>query len=176
MKTYKDFLSSRIVKSEPEVVVEQPLEPEILELEELPNLLGEEQNHHEPIDPPNVLVMRRKSIRVFPNNQRVALYYVDKINKYVTVPYTAMQWSATGVTEEEFQKGIIQQVEDATNKIDATCLVFEDGSTLNINSHSAKEVLKTYNSLNEENKKQFAEVANRSKQDFIEIKKFAKQI
>lgn len=48
------------------------------------------------MDPPNVLIMRRKSIRLFPNDQRVALYYVDKINKYVTVPYTAMQWSSSG--------------------------------------------------------------------------------
>jgi hypothetical protein len=50
------------------------------------------------MDPPAVLIMRRKSIRQFPNDQRVSLYYVDKINKYVTVPYTAMQWSSTGPT------------------------------------------------------------------------------
>jgi hypothetical protein len=51
------------------------------------------------MDPPNVLVMKRKSVRQFPNGQRVALYYVDKIDKYVTVPYEAMQWS-TSVPEE----------------------------------------------------------------------------
>jgi hypothetical protein len=50
------------------------------------------------MDPPNVLIMKRKSIRQFSNDQRVALYYVDKINKYVTVPYTAMQWSSSGPT------------------------------------------------------------------------------
>lgn len=48
-----------------------------------------------PMDPPAVLLMKRKSVRQFPNGQRVALYYVDKINKYVTVPYEAMQWSAS---------------------------------------------------------------------------------
>ena len=47
------------------------------------------------MDPPAVLMMRRKSVRQFSDGQRVALYYVDKINKYVTVPYTAMQWSST---------------------------------------------------------------------------------
>lgn len=55
------------------------------------------------MDPPQVLLMKRKWVRMFPNNQRVALYYVDKINKYVTVPYTAMQWSSsapTSATEE----------------------------------------------------------------------------
>jgi hypothetical protein len=50
------------------------------------------------LDPPAVLIMKRKSVRQFPDGQRVALYYVDKIDKYVTVPYTAMQWSSTGPT------------------------------------------------------------------------------
>ncbi len=54
-----------------------------------------------PMDPPAVLIMKRKWIRQYPNNQRVALYYVDKINKYVTVPYTAMQWSSMGSMDEE---------------------------------------------------------------------------
>ena len=45
------------------------------------------------MDPPTVLIMKRKSVRQFPNGQRVALYYVDKLDKYVTIPYTAMQWS-----------------------------------------------------------------------------------
>jgi hypothetical protein len=56
------------------------------------------EDHNNSMDPPNMLIMKRKSIRQFPNNQRVALYYVDKINKYVTVPYTAMQWSSGGPT------------------------------------------------------------------------------
>ena len=56
------------------------------------------EDHNKAMDPPNILIMKRKSIRQFPNDQRVALYYVDKLNKYVTVPYTAMQWSSSGPT------------------------------------------------------------------------------
>lgn len=59
------------------------------------------QEDHNVMDPPSVLIMKRKSVRQFPNGQRVALYYVDKIDKYVTVPYTAMQWSSTGSMDEE---------------------------------------------------------------------------
>ena len=55
----------------------------------------------ESLDPPAVLIMKRKSVRMFPNGQRVALYYVDKINKYVTVPYTAAQWSSSGAMDTE---------------------------------------------------------------------------
>ena len=52
-----------------------------------------------PPDPPMVLIMKRKAVRLFPNGQRVALYHVDKINKYVTVPYEAMHWSSSVPTE-----------------------------------------------------------------------------
>lgn len=56
------------------------------------------------LDPPNILIMRRQTVRQYPNKQRVALYFVDKINKYITVPYTASQWSSSGPpVEEEFQ-------------------------------------------------------------------------
>ena len=61
-------------------------------------ILKEDSSPSKSMDPPNMLVMKRKSIRQFPNNQRVALYYVDKINKYLTVPYTAMQWSSSSPT------------------------------------------------------------------------------
>ena len=63
--------------------------------------LCEKTEARDAMDPPAVLIMKRKSVRLFPNNQRVALYFVDKINKYVTVPYTAMQWSSTGSMDEE---------------------------------------------------------------------------
>ena len=53
------------------------------------------------LDPPNVLVMRRQTVRMYPNKQRVALYFVDKINKYITVPYTEYQWSSSGAPVEE---------------------------------------------------------------------------
>lgn len=38
-------------------------------------------------DPPNVLVMRRVSIRSYPNGQKVALYKIDSLNLTVTIPY-----------------------------------------------------------------------------------------
>ena len=77
MKSIKDFTND-------EVIVEDNV--------------TEDKATSSPHDPPALLVMRRKSVRQFPNGQRVALYYVDKINKYVTVPYTAMQWSSSGAT------------------------------------------------------------------------------
>jgi hypothetical protein len=49
-------------------------------------------------DLPPVLIMKRKSIRQFADGRKVALYYVEKINKYVTVPYDSD--GALGISEE----------------------------------------------------------------------------
>ena len=38
-------------------------------------------------DPPPVLMLKRKSIRLYPDNTRVALYYNDKLDKYFSIPY-----------------------------------------------------------------------------------------
>ena len=72
-------------------------------------LRSDKKESSKQMDPPAVLIMKRKSIRQFPDGQRVALYYVDKINKYVTVPYTAMQWSSTGSMDEEADFNLEQE-------------------------------------------------------------------
>jgi hypothetical protein len=36
---------------------------------------------------PTVLVLKRKAIRVYPDNQKVALYYCQAIDKYISIPY-----------------------------------------------------------------------------------------
>lgn len=175
MKSYQDFLSSRVVNLEPDVVNEEHQEPEILQLEDLPNLLGESmENRNETMDPPNILIMRRVSVRQYPNKQRVALYFVDKINKYVTVPYTAMQWSSSGVAEET-KSDIVEQLNLAANSEKATKIIFEDNSSIYTTHLSAKQMLKLHESLSKEHKKEFVEIASRSKKDFLDIQSFAKQ-
>jgi hypothetical protein len=40
---------------------------------------------------PSVLILKRKAIRVYPDNQKVALYYSQSLDKYVTIPYNDIQ-------------------------------------------------------------------------------------
>lgn len=83
--------------------VKEENEIEVLELQELEDMvLYEKIAIEQPHDPPAILIMRRKQIRQFPGGQRVALYYVDKLNKYVTIPYENMAWSLP--TTEETHK------------------------------------------------------------------------
>jgi hypothetical protein len=51
-------------------------------------------------DPPALLLMKRKSIRNFNNGQKVALYYIEKLHKYVTIPYDS-KGDITVVPENE---------------------------------------------------------------------------
>jgi hypothetical protein len=37
---------------------------------------------------PAVMTMRRKAIRNYPDNQKVALYYIQAIDKYITIPWS----------------------------------------------------------------------------------------
>ena len=35
---------------------------------------------------PGTLILRRKAVRQYPGNKSVALYYIEKLDKYVTIP------------------------------------------------------------------------------------------
>jgi len=121
------------------------------------------------LDPPAVLIMRRKSIRQFPNGQRVALYYVDKINKYVTVPYENMQWSSA--TEETVLDKIKIVNESKRNMV----VEHSDGSTTEVTPQMAKQMIELYKKINEANKAKMLDMLEASAKHFQTIAKFSKE-
>ena len=40
-----------------------------------------------PMEPPVVLMLKRKAVRLYPDGQKVALYYNKQLDKYFSVPY-----------------------------------------------------------------------------------------
>lgn len=44
---------------------------------------------------PSLIIMKRRAIRVFPDGQKVALYWADRINKYISVPFQSI-----GISED----------------------------------------------------------------------------
>lgn len=88
MRQFKDFIVEDTIVEEDDGI----LLPEGFVYDEEPLLEGKPAGGG---DIPAVLVMRRTAIRMFPNGQKIALYKVDKINKYVTVPYTDDNWVMT---------------------------------------------------------------------------------
>jgi hypothetical protein len=71
---------------------------EIVEVAEM-ELEGFKESKAHPHDPPAILIMKRKSIRQFPNGQRVAMYHIEKLNKFITIPYD-MKGDMITTTEE----------------------------------------------------------------------------
>jgi hypothetical protein len=121
-------------------------------------------------DPPAILIMRRKSVRQFPNGQRVALYYVDKINKYVTVPYEDMQWGAS-YTEET----VIDQLSYSAQYKDKVVVEHFDGTTTEVTPEMAQNIISLYNKINEANKAKMLEMLEASSKHFQTIAKFSKE-
>ena len=115
-------------------------------------------------DPPYVLVLKRQSIRLFPNNTKVALYYNEKLNKTFSVPY------GPGMNP-------IIQAESLLNNLnfseDSKGFLFESGESIEILHHEAESLLNLYNKLNESNRKKMLNSLCESKNSFNKILKFA---
>jgi hypothetical protein len=106
------------------------------------------------------------------------MYYVDKINKYVTVPYTAMQWSAMAPEEVEHNdevitEDIIKKLQSITEDSVPKFVNFENGEFVKVNESTANSILKLYKSLNSENKYKIEEMMFESKEQFLKIIDFA---
>jgi len=166
MKSLKDFISTK----------EQPIEKEIvsmefLELHDEPLIEGSTKPHLS--DPPAVLVMKRKSIRLFPNNQKVAMYYIDKLDKYIMVPYDSGKWLSAVPEEVEQTTDVMQILESIVDNRLAKSIMFSDGKSTKVEPKIAESILKVYSALNEDNQKKIADMAIKSKEHFNKVVDFS---
>lgn len=51
---------------------------------------------------PTIIILKRKAIRIYPDNQKVALYYSQALDKYVTIPFGAIEGGNSVNEEVEF--------------------------------------------------------------------------
>lgn len=72
-----------------------------------PDILNENFKKTKNIDineMPALLILKRRAIRVFPDGQKVALYWADRINRYVTVPFEGVGLSEETIIEADTEK------------------------------------------------------------------------
>ena len=119
-------------------------------------------------DPPMVLVLKRKGVRIFPDGKRVALYVNEKLNLSVSMPYssTGPEQNLVGVSEETVMENIDQvaafaQQDNVTSN--AKHFKFADGSKLKVSHGAAKAIHMVHGALNDDNKKKFVELLNTPK-------------
>jgi hypothetical protein len=128
-------------------------------------------------DPPAVLIMRRKSIRQFGTGQKVAIYYVDKLDKYITVPYGGMTWtveqSEPESNTEVLEEHVMDHLADIVKNKQAKKVKFQDGSTMRVDTTTANAILKVHGALNHENKQKVSDMVHKGKSHFQKVADFA---
>lgn len=109
---------------------------------------------------PFVLVLRRKSVRMYPEGTRVALYYNERLNRYFSVPYSS----------ESLVRAPIQ-AEEVTSEIK-----HDDGTSTTVNEETVTLLMDVYEGLNESNKIKFIGMIEASPDQFSQAVEFALKI
>ena len=122
-------------------------------------------------DPPFVLVLKRKAIRLYPGSTRIALYYSDKLNKYFSVPYSTEENQSGVVQAEETVMSVLEIVRESQQ---SQTISYGENQEIIIDVQTADAILKVYNSLNEENKIKITEMIEKGPEHFHKVASFAK--
>lgn len=121
-------------------------------------------------NPPVMIVLQRKGIRIFPDGKKVAMYHNKQLGLVITIPY-----AGTGNSPGEVIPGAniqMEEVEDIMESLDqvaayaqqdnvtshAKHFKFADGSKLKVSHGAAKAIHMVHGALNDENKKKFADM------------------
>jgi hypothetical protein len=113
-------------------------------------------------EPPAVLVVKRKAVRLYPDGTRVALYWSDKLKKYFSVPYGPAIDSS--IQAEEYINELVENEE----------LLLNDGNVISLNEESKQQIIKTYSRLDETNKEIFWQQLTESVTTFGQLYEFCR--
>jgi len=120
-------------------------------------------------DPPFVLVLKRKAIRLYPDGTKIALYHNDRLDKDFAVPYST---SSQPVIQAEAVDAIgqLQKIKDSHSH---GTVNHKDGSASKVDVQTAHAVLMVHKNLNDENKTKFADMVARSSHHMQKAANFA---
>jgi hypothetical protein len=120
-------------------------------------------------DPPFVLVLKRKAIRLYPDGTKIALYHNDRLDKDFAVPYST---SSQPVIQAEAVDAI-GQLQKIKNSHSHGTVNHKDGSASKVDVQTAHAVLMVHKNLNDENKTKFADMVARSSHHMQKAANFA---
>ena len=127
-----------------------------------------------PPDPPVALILKRKSIRLFPDGARVALYFNDKLNRFFTVPYGPLITGPLQQNESvEFEEAVMDTLHKIVKNKQAKSVKFASGHTRKVDHYTASAITNVHNALNDDNKKKFADMVHKSPEHFVKASDFA---
>ena len=102
-------------------------------------------------DPPFILILKRKAIRLYPNGMKVAVYHNDRLNKDFAIPFT----------------------QDDAGMIQAEQIELDTGDIVELDEETLNAFQAVYLSLTEENQEKFVDLIHTSPETFEQAKEFA---
>jgi hypothetical protein len=134
----------------------------------------DEQTPDLPKDPPFVLILKRKAIRLYPNKTKIALYHNAKLNKFFSIPYGPnIDSSPLQAEEVEIRESVIEQLQHIVESGRTSRIEFSDGQSKVVVPSTATAITKVYQSVNEENQIRMTEMIDKSPEHFNKVAAFA---
>jgi hypothetical protein len=128
-------------------------------------------------DPPFVLVLKRRGIRLYPDGTRIALYYNERIDKYFSIPYgpefPGMQSST--VQAEQIEEAVMDQLHKIVKDKQSNTVKFANGQTKKVDHFTASAITKVHAAVNDENKKKLETMVHKSPEHLAKVADFAFQ-
>ena len=125
-------------------------------------------------DPPFTLVLKRKAIRMYPNDTKIALYYNDRLKKYFSIPYSDKEdVDAPLQAEETITEDVVKHLQNIKDRHQIGKIKHKDGSTSSVDVQTAHALLTVHKALNNENKKKFSDMMAKSKGHMSKAADFA---
>ena len=113
-------------------------------------------------DPPVILVIKRKAVRLYPAGTRIAMYWSDKLKRVFSVPYGPAVDSP--IQAEEYIKELAEAEE----------IMLNDGITISLNEETKQQIINTYSQLEEDSKEIFWQQLTESVTTFGKLYEFCR--
>lgn len=113
-------------------------------------------------DPPVVLVIKRKAVRLYPDGTRIAMYWSDKLKRVFSVPYGPA--IDNPIQAEEYIQELVQSEQ----------LILNDGNSITLSEETKQQIINTYSQLEEDSKEIFWQQLTESVTTFGKLYEFCR--
>jgi DNA mismatch repair ATPase MutS len=128
-------------------------------------------------DPPFVLVLKRKAIRLYPNKTKIALYHNEKLGKYFSIPYSTEKDIDAPIQSEQVEitegKEVMDHIHDIVKEKQARKVKFANGKHAMIDGYTASAIKQVHDSVNDENKSKLRKMVHSSPEGLHKVASFA---
>jgi hypothetical protein len=133
-----------------------------------------EQKNESITDPPYVLMLKRKAIRLYPNKTKIALYYNQRLNRYFSVPYGPNVSAPLQAEETEyFEESVMNQLHKIVANKQSNTVKFANGQTRKVDHYTASAITQVHKNVNDENKKKLEDMVHKSPAHLSKVAEFA---